>query len=293
MSSFWCILQALASLKMGYDVERFVGTVNDGLLCCICRDVLEDPLQAPCEHAYCTTCIHGWLVHDEICPEDRQPLTQDQLRPIFRYMKNDLNQLRLHCSNQAAGCCDEVNLEMLMRHEARCGFGRVACPNTNCGMELERRTLDLHLLVCQHRTKTCPRGCGLTVLNSELDLHNCVAELRTELELLLSEMIGKNEDQKHEMKLRLDSQRTHMVHKISEMQQQMDELKSKIKFGWTKKDLRERDLNLRPPDWRAGALPTELTSPILVVSLFCQYLFFGGASQKPFNHILGCRGRAV
>ena len=33
-----------------------------------------------------------------------------------------------------------------------------------------------------------------------------------------------------------------------------------------------KDLNLRPPDWRAGALPTELTSPILAVSLFCQYL---------------------
>ena len=42
-------------------------------------------------------------------------------------------------------------------------------------------------------------------------------------------------------------------------------------FGWTKKNWLERDLNLRPPDWRAGVLPTELTSPILAVSLFCQY----------------------
>ena len=48
----------------------------------------------------------------------------------------------------------------------------------------------------------------------------------------------------------------------------------KINFGWTKKNLLERDLNLRPPDWRAGALPTELTSaiigglPILSISLF-------------------------
>ena len=31
-----------------------------------------------------------------------------------------------------------------------------------------------------------------------------------------------------------------------------------INFGWTKKNLLERDLNLQPPDWRAGALPTEL-----------------------------------
>ena len=40
-------------------------------------------------------------------------------------------------------------------------------------------------------------------------------------------------------------------------------------------NLRERDLNLRPPDWRAGALPTELSSPILPIFLFCQYLCSG------------------
>ena len=62
----------------------------------------------------------------------------------------------------------------------------------------------------------------------------------------------------------------------------------KINFGWTKKNLLERDLNLWPPDWCAGALPTELhvTSPFLAVSLFCQYLCSGGASQKSWNHIL-------
>ena len=62
-----------------------------------------------------------------------------------------------------------------------------------------------------------------------------------------------------------------------------------MNFGWTKKKLLERDLNLRPPDWHAGAPPTELTSPILAVYLFCQYLCSGGGggtSQKSFNHIL-------
>ena len=60
----------------------------------------------------------------------------------------------------------------------------------------------------------------------------------------------------------------------------------KINFGWTKKNLLEWDLNLRPPDYFAGALPTELTSPILAVSLFCQYLCSGDAGQKSWNHIL-------
>ena len=45
---------------------------------------------------------------------------------------------------------------------------------------------------------------------------------------------------------------------------------SNLSFGWTKENWLERDLNLRPPDWRAGALPTEQISPILAFSLFCQ-----------------------
>ena len=57
-----------------------------------------------------------------------------------------------------------------------------------------------------------------------------------------------------------------------------------INFLWTKKKLLKRDLNLRLSDWHAGALPTELTSPILAVSLFCQYLCSGGTSQKSWNH---------
>ena len=58
----------------------------------------------------------------------------------------------------------------------------------------------------------------------------------------------------------------------------------KDKFGWTKTNLLilERRLKLRPPDWRAG----ELSSPTLAVSLFCQYLCSGSASQKSRNHIL-------
>ena len=57
------------------------------------------------------------------------------------------------------------------------------------------------------------------------------------------------------------------------------------KFDEQRNILNLRYLNLRPPDWRAGALPTELTSPILAVSLFCQYL--GVPPNKDMlNHIL-------
>ena len=218
---------AAASFSMGYDIERFEGTVNEGLLCSICRDVLEDPLQAPCEHVFCATCIHGWLVHEQICPEDRQSLTEADLRPIFRYMRNDLNQLRIRCINFENGCTLVTQLEHIAKHESECGFALMTCPNRLCGAQMERRELDAHLATCVHRTRGCPKGCGLTILNSEIETHNCVAELRIEMELVRSETICKLEEQKHEMKLRLDSQRTHMVQKVAGMQQHIDDLKSK------------------------------------------------------------------
>lgn len=70
--------------RMGYDLERFVGYVNEGLLCCVCRDVLERPLQAPCEHAFCSSCISSWLVYHRSCPEDRLPLDVSSLKPLYR-----------------------------------------------------------------------------------------------------------------------------------------------------------------------------------------------------------------
>ena len=49
-----------SSKTMGYDVARFMGDVDEELLCPICSGVLEDPLQAPeCEHAFCMGCIQG------------------------------------------------------------------------------------------------------------------------------------------------------------------------------------------------------------------------------------------
>ncbi|XP_075445131.1 E3 ubiquitin-protein ligase NRDP1-like isoform X2 [Ascaphus truei] len=195
---------------MGYDIERFLGYVNEGLLCCICRDVLEEPLQAPCEHAFCASCIHGWLVHHHNCPEDRQALSVTGLRPLHRYMRNDLSRLQIQCKNRGDGCTIVCSLELIDRHERECDYGRMPCINAGCPAQLERRNLEAHLAVCEHRSRECPNGCGYTILSAEDLQHNCTAELRTELELLRSEMICRVEETKQEMESRLDSQRRHM-----------------------------------------------------------------------------------
>ncbi|XP_026546634.1 E3 ubiquitin-protein ligase NRDP1-like [Notechis scutatus] len=213
---------------MGYDMERFVGYVNEGLICCICRDVLQDPLQAPCEHAFCTSCIHGWLIHHNSCPEDRQFLDLSVLRPLYRYMRNDLNRLQLYCTNRGRGCEIVCSLESIDSHECDCEYTPIPCPNNACPVHVERRNLYNHVVVCEFRTRECPNGCGYVILGPEDAQHNCVAELRTELELLRSDMICQMEDGKQEMQSRLDSQRRHMVKRESLLQKDIEELKSQM-----------------------------------------------------------------
>ncbi|KAM3613874.1 uncharacterized protein V6R79_006410 [Siganus canaliculatus] len=213
---------------MGYDLERFVGYVNEGLLCCVCRDVLERPLQAPCEHAYCSACISSWLVHHQSCPEDRLPLDVGSLKPLYRYMRNDLTRLQIRCINAGQGCEVVSSLESLQSHEDECGFAFISCSNTGCPVQVERRALEAHLSECNFRSRECPNGCGHVLFSTDQSQHNCVAELRTEVEVLRAEMLCKVEEVRREMESRLDSQRRHMVQKESQLKNEVEELKGQL-----------------------------------------------------------------
>ena len=207
---------------MGYDTDRFISPVNDALSCCICRDVLEDPLQAPCEHAYCKSCIEGWLVHETSCPEDRRILTHASLRPLFRYMRNDLNRLQIRCRNHAHGCHHITDLEFLEQHENTCVYERLKCPNDRCTFYAVRQDVDEHARTCVFGQKECPKGCGFTIMRNSDFEHNCFHELRTAVEVMRTEITCKYEDQKNELELRLDMQRNHMIQKEALLQSQID-----------------------------------------------------------------------
>ncbi|XP_063442855.1 RING finger protein 151-like [Mytilus trossulus] len=213
---------------MGFDVDRFLETINEGLLCCICRDVLEDPVQAPCEHAYCRACIEGWLVHETICPEDRKPLSSLSLRPLFRYMRNDLNRLQIRCEFYRTGCDYISDLEFIHGHQQECPFKQIECTNVKCSTLVMRKDLQDHLKTCQFHAMECPSGCGYLMVTPEDTTHNCITELKTAMDVLRSEISCKYEEQKREMELRLNMQRSHMVQKEATMQSQIDDMKSEI-----------------------------------------------------------------
>jgi|ERR1712212_52291 len=139
---------------MGYDVARFMGDVDEELLCPICSGVLEDPLQAPeCEHAFCMGCIQEWLGRQPTCPVDRQRLVIHHLKPVPRILRNLLSRLDISCENSKFGCQETVKLDRLEIHVSECDFN-------------------------PKRPVPCAQGCGIVIPKDELKDHNCVREMR-------------------------------------------------------------------------------------------------------------------
>ncbi|KAJ0066047.1 hypothetical protein NL108_001277, partial [Boleophthalmus pectinirostris] len=144
------------------------------------------------------------------------------------YMRNDLNRLQIRCVNAGQGCEVVCSLENLHAHQDECEFAFISCSNTGCPVQVERRGLEAHLSECSFRSRSCPNGCGHTLQYIDQAQHNCVAELRTEVEMLRAEMLCKVEEVRREMESRLDSQRRHMVQKESQLKSEVEELKGQL-----------------------------------------------------------------
>lgn len=145
---------------MGYEIIRFVGDIDEELLCTICRHVLQTPVQIrQCEHCFCSSCINEWLQHQQVCPIDRNSVTpMADLIQAPRVLRNMLSRLKITCDNKDFGCTNVVALESLESHLMECPFN-------------------------PKRPVQCEKGCGLVVPLDEVPQHNCVKELHELLKL--------------------------------------------------------------------------------------------------------------
>ena len=89
-------------------------------------DLLENPMQAPCQCLFCNTCITEWLNNGNTnCPKDRKKLHLRELEPP-RIIQALLNKLTIKCKNHKSGCKMQVSyshLGQLVDHEKNnCGI---------------------------------------------------------------------------------------------------------------------------------------------------------------------------
>ena len=140
---------ALPVQETGYEDELFQYPVGPSLHCCICTNVIKDPVMCHNEHIFCRACITTHLMYSQTCPNCMQPLTVETLRQAPRGIRNMLDELQIRCEFFDRGCGRFVQLGDLERHVADCGFAPAVCSNEGCRLEVNKRDL-LH-----HETTVC------------------------------------------------------------------------------------------------------------------------------------------
>ena len=161
----------MASFIQGYDEERFVTAVSPNFLCCICFNVLKDPVLCPRnQHCFCRGCITKHLESSQRCPTCNDELTEETLTEPQRMIKNILNELIIHCVYQNRGCQEIPQLQHLDSHEATCGYTPVVCTNQGCSETLNQRDIIHHESeVCEFRKLKC-HSCGkITTTLAEME----------------------------------------------------------------------------------------------------------------------------
>lgn len=177
---------------MGFELDRFSGTVDPDLKCNLCNKVLEGPLTTPCGHVFCSGCVLPWVVQQSSCPVKCQRISSKELNHVLP-LKNLILKLEIKCDNHVRGCAAVVKLQHLDEHAGMCDYSPAKCGNKGCDEVLSLRDVDAHMReTCDFRAAgICERGCGLTLTLKErqLDDHCCVRALKAHNDVLQYQMM--------------------------------------------------------------------------------------------------------
>ncbi|XP_016356746.1 RING finger protein 151-like [Sinocyclocheilus anshuiensis] len=147
----------------GYEVEQFVDTPDDDLICVICRAVLRCPVRLKCNHVFCKECILQWMKRQVKCP--------------FKLSKS-IGRLAIKCRNAQQGCRATFRISNEYLHISSCPYEWQLCPHEGCGQQVLRKDAQAHDQSCSHWRQLCPMGCGTLLVRENQAQHNCYRELQ-------------------------------------------------------------------------------------------------------------------
>ena len=109
----------IKDFAMGWSIDRIVEEqrlVGEEVTCSICTDIVEDPVQTPCQHLFCRECISSWLeVGNSTCPTDREYLTASALIAPPRIIQRLVDSLTVRCENYEFGCSFVTKIDSISK----------------------------------------------------------------------------------------------------------------------------------------------------------------------------------
>ncbi|KAF1804279.1 hypothetical protein FB192DRAFT_1457383 [Mucor lusitanicus] len=133
------------------------------LLCGICSDILEDPMQVHCpeDHMFCSKCITCHVEQQSNCPICTTPLDKNTFQ-VSKFVTRQVGRLRIKCAYADTGCPWQGLLSD--QHISECEYQPCTCPNADKGCNatnLNKSNMQHHLESCLYQTMTCPNNMPL------------------------------------------------------------------------------------------------------------------------------------
>ncbi|XP_034055792.1 LOW QUALITY PROTEIN: E3 ubiquitin-protein ligase PDZRN3-B-like [Gymnodraco acuticeps] len=219
---------------MGFELDRFKGTVDPDFKCNLCNKVLEDPLTTPCGHVFCSGCVLPWVVQQSSCPVKCQRISAKELNHVLP-LKNLILKLEIKCDNHARGCDAVVKLQHLPEHTEMCDYTPAKCRNKGCTEVLSLGDMDAHMReTCDCRpVGLCESGCGLmlTLREQRLKSHCCLRTLKAHNSALQCKIISLDREFKQQT-IKANKREKALLAQLSEVHSelQMTALKYQKKF---------------------------------------------------------------
>ena len=141
---------------MGLDTDRAIDEINSELICPICEEIVDDPIECSnCEKAFCSQCIQDWSSVKKECPNRCPKL---DLRSSHRFFRTMWESVIIKCSRYREGCSAVMQMQYIKKHEMlECGFRPVICEHSECNQEVLFKDYQQHLLECKFKEIPCEK----------------------------------------------------------------------------------------------------------------------------------------
>ncbi|KAI8794325.1 tripartite motif-containing protein 40 [Biomphalaria glabrata] len=225
-----------------YNVSSFLPVPDEELLCGICMNILDKPLETPCRHVFCTDCIHKAVREQSKCPLCRKKCKKSMLKDVLPLVQNLINKLTMKCPNYDNGCITPIKMEYYYDHLVKCEYSVVKCQYKECSAHMLRKEIVEHEQNdCIYRHKMCTKGCGLMLSTFQEEKHECVTAL-VELVKELKEDKANMQKTIDEMKTKISVLHHEISPALSSSSSELSSISSTFHWSTTSDDWSDLDI---------------------------------------------------